>query len=285
MAGPAGNAAVKAGVIGWPISHSRSPLIHNHWMQHYKMDASYGLCPIDPADDFRAALQRLADAGYVGANVTLPHKENAFQAMDELTPAAASLGAVNTISFNDGRMHGANTDGGGFVASLDEAAPTYAWRENPVLLIGAGGAARALVVALAAAGVPEIRLTNRTRDRAEALQTLAAAALEIGDWGARGSLAEGCGLVVNTTGLGMDKNPPLDMPLDALGPDGLVCDIVYTPLETDFMRAAKQRGLKTIGGLGMLLHQAALSFDIWFGVKPQIDDALRAKVTADIEGV
>ena len=284
MVAPVAQAAIKAGVIGWPIAHSRSPLIHNHWMQQYEMDAAYSLCPIDPADDFRAALQRLADAGYVGANVTLPHKENAFQAMDELTPAAAALGAVNTISFKDGKICGANTDGGGFIASLDEGAPGHAWRDKPVLLIGAGGAARALIVALAAAGVPEIRLTNRTRARAEALQELAGGALHIGDWERRGALAAGCGLLVNTTGLGMDKNPPLDMPLDAMGADGLVCDIVYTPLETDFMRAAKQRRLKTIGGLGMLLHQAALSFDIWFAIKPQIDEALRAKLTADIQG-
>lgn len=273
----------KAGVIGWPISHSRSPLIHNSWMAQYGMDASYDLCPIDPELDFRAALENLAAQDYIGANVTLPHKENAFRAMDRLTPAAQKLGAVNTISFKNGEMHGANTDGGGFVASLDEAAPGHDWRERPVLLLGAGGAARALIVALEEEGVPEIRLTNRTRDRAEALLGLAERGLMIGDWAVRSDLAQDCGMVVNTTGLGMAENPPLEMPLDRAPKDALVSDIVYTPLQTAFLRDAIARGLVAIGGLGMLLHQAALSFDIWFGRRPHISDALRAALTASIE--
>lgn len=272
---------MKAGVIGWPIGHSRSPLIHNYWMSRYHIDAEYGLCPIDPNTDFRAALQALADDGYVGANVTLPHKQNAFQAMDELSPMAEKLGAVNTISFKQGRMLGHNTDSDGFIASLD--AHGDQWREAPVMVLGAGGAARAIIAALDAAGVPEIRLTNRTRARAEALVALAPDIVQIGEWEARARMAADCGLLVNTTSLGMVGEAPLDMPLDALSAGAMVSDIVYIPLQTDLLTQAQACGLVAIDGLGMLMHQAALSFETWFGVRPDIDTELRDTLIAALQ--
>lgn len=274
---------IKLGVIGWPISHSRSPLIHNHWLRALDMAGDYTLVPIDPQTNFRHALQALADNGYCGANVTLPHKENAFAAMDTVSVTAKKLGAVNTISFKDGKMFGDNTDGGGYLASLDEAAPAHDWRARPALVIGAGGAARAICVALAAAGVPQIRLVNRTRARADALVSLAPKIIETDDWAHRAGAAKGCGLVVNTTGLGMTHQPALDMSLEHVDDDALVSDIVYTPLQTELMRAAQTRGLAAVGGLGMLIHQAALAFEIWFGQTPPIDARLTRKLVADIE--
>lgn len=276
-------AVQKAGVIGWPVAHSRSPLIHNHWMAQHKIDAVYDLCPIDPAVDFRLALEGLARQGYVGANVTIPHKENAFRAMDSLSPAAQKLGAVNTISFADGHMHGDNTDGAGFIASLDEAATEPDWRHRPALILGAGGAARAIVAGLADAGVQDIRLTNRTKQKAEALADLAPDIIRVDAWQARTKLAEGCGLLVNTTSLGMAGAAALDMPLHGLAAGALVSDIVYTPLETPLLAAAREAGLTAVDGLGMLMHQAALAFAIWFGVQPEINAGLRNLVLADLE--
>lgn len=276
------SAPQKAGIIGWPVTHSRSPLIHNGWMSEYGIDGVYEHCPIDPQDDFRAALGGLAAAGFVGANVTIPHKEAAFRAMDELSPAAQKLGAVNTISFQRGLFVGANTDGDGFIASLEEAAPDNDWREKPALVLGAGGAARAVVVALAAAGVRDIRVTNRTRARAEDMVALADGRLGVAAWAARADAAEGCGLLVNTTSLGMSGAPPLDMPLDGLAPKALVSDIVYAPLQTDLLHRAAAQGFQPVDGLGMLMHQAALSFDIWFGVRPQVGKDLRARLVADL---
>ena len=272
---------IKAGVIGWPVSHSRSPLIHNHWMAEHGIDAVYDTCPIDPAMDFRAALEALAEAGYVGVNVTIPHKENAFRAMDALSPAAERLGAVNTIGLKDGRMVGSNTDGDGFVASLDVHGTK--WRDAPALVLGAGGAARAIIAALHAAGISEIRFTNRTRARAEALVYLAPGAVHIGDWEARHLMAAECGLLVNTTSLGMAGAASLDMRLDNLAAGATVSDIVYTPLETELLARARAQGLVAIDGLGMLMHQAALSFESWFGVAPAVSQGLRAKLITDLQ--
>ena len=273
----------KTGIIGWPVSHSRSPLIHNGWLAAHDIAASYERCPIDPKADFRSELSRLAAAGFIGANVTIPHKETAFQAMDEVTPAAQKLGAVNTISFKQGRFFGANTDGDGFIASLDEAAPHNDWRDMPVLVLGAGGAARAVAVALAAAGVDDIRLTNRTRARAEEIAVLGGDRLRIGEWQERAALAEGCGLLVNTTSLGMTGAPALDMPLTGLAPKALVSDIVYAPLQTDLLQRAAAQGFQPVDGLGMLMHQAALSFDIWFGLRPPVTQDLRRRLLADLQ--
>lgn len=278
------SAAGRLAIIGWPVAQSRSPLIHNHWLAGCGEAALYESVAIDPQDDFLAALQHMAASGFVGANVTAPHKEAAFAAMDVLSPAAQKLGAVNTISFKNGKMAGANTDGAGFISSLDEAAPTINWRARPALVLGAGGAARAIVAALGQAGVADIRLVNRTRAKADALAGLAEN-VQIEDWHACLTMAEGCGLMVNTTSLGMLGKPALDLPetlFAALSPAALVCDIVYAPLETPLLRSARAAGLIGIDGLGMLLHQAALSFEIWRGTRPQIDAALRNKLIADL---
>lgn len=275
----------KLAIIGWPVSHSRSPLIHNYWLAAHGLPALYEAYPISPTDDFGAALRAMADAGFVGANVTVPHKEAAFAAMDALSPAAQTLGAVNTISFKDGRLLGDNTDGDGFLAGLEAAAPDHGgkdgWQNAPALVLGAGGAARAIVAALGRAGIPDIRLVNRTRDRAEALSGLAAN-IAVGDWDARAKLADGCGLLVNTTSLGMAGQPPLDMPLDRLKKAALVSDIVYTPRHTELLRKAQKVGFIAVDGLGMLLNQAALSFEIWTDTRPRIDDGLRALLLADL---
>lgn len=276
-------------IIGWPVGHSRSPLIHNHWLAAAGRAPNYVAHPIDPNDDFRAALEGMAAEGFIGANVTIPHKEAAFAAMDEVSVAAQSLGAVNTISFKQGRFMGANTDGDGFLLGLetamDQAVSAAGWRDRPALVLGAGGAARAIIAALGRAGIGDIRLTNRTREKAEALTALADN-VSVGDWGARQQLAEGCGLLVNTTSLGMTGQPPLDgvsAMLASLGDGALVADIVYAPLETDLLRAARAAGRHAVDGLGMLLNQAALSFEIWFGARPEIDATLRAALIADIE--
>ena len=277
--------AGKLAIIGWPVSHSRSPLIHNYWLTSQGLPPLYEAYPIDPKDDFRVALRGMADAGFVGANVTVPHKEAAFAAMDALSPAAQTLGAANTISFENGRLQGDNTDGDGFLAGLDAACQRGAadgnWQSAPALILGAGGAARAIINALGRAGIDDIRLVNRTRDKGEALLGLAPN-ITIGDWQDRAALADGCGLLVNTTSLGMTGQPPLEMPLDVLKSGALVSDIVYTPLHTPLLRAAQASGYIAVDGLGMLLHQAALSFEIWTGMRPHIDDKLRALLATDL---
>lgn len=271
------------GIIGWPVAHSRSPLIHNHWLAAQGDKAVYETVPIDPQLDFRAALEDMAQNGFAGANVTIPHKENAFAAMDTLSETAQRLGAVNTISFAKGRLSGHNTDGGGFVAGLDAVGTD--WRQRPVALVGAGGAARAIVAALADEGARDIRLCNRNRARAESLVALAGTGgrVTIYDWAARQDMLAGAGLLVNTTSLGMKGQPALDINLDGLAASALVSDIVYTPLETPLLAAARQNGLRAVDGLGMLLHQAALAFEVWFGTRPEVTQALRQLVLADLE--
>ena len=277
----------KLAIIGWPVSHSRSPLIHNHWLAARGEAPLYQPYPIDPKDDFRRALEEMAASGFVGANVTVPHKSAAFSAMDTLSAAAEKIGAINTISFKGGRFLGANTDGDGFIASLDAAmlaADGKDWRHQPALVLGAGGASRAIIAALGAAGVPDIRVVNRSRDKAEALMGLADN-MHVDDWAARHRMVEGCGLLVNATSLGMAGQPALEMPkamLGALSPRALICDIVYAPLETPLLHAAKAAGHIAVDGLGMLMHQAALSFEIWHGTRPAIEATLRDRLIADL---
>ena len=284
MSGVAG----KLAIIGWPLGHSRSPLIHNYWLAAAGQKPLYQTYPINPKDDFRAALQQMAADGFVGANITVPYKQTAFAAMDELSATAETLGAVNTVSFKGGQLIGDNTDGDGFIAGLGAAGDgaQQDWRTRPALVLGAGGAARAIVAALGRAGLADIRLVNRTREKAEAMVDLAHH-VDIDDWRARAQMADGCGLLVNTTSLGMVGQPPLDLPdaaLAALAPQALVCDIVYAPLNTPLLRAARAAGHIGIDGLGMLVHQAALSFEIWSGTRPSIDRPLRDKLSADLAG-
>lgn len=279
----------RVGIIGWPVAHSRSPLIHNGWIHQLSLNAHYDKCPVSPDADFRGVLEVMMRVGFTGANVTIPHKENAFHAADRLDPIAAKLGAVNTLHFKDGEIIGSNTDGAGFVAALDAATrsgtETPDWRDAPALILGAGGATRAILVALAEAGLRDIRLSNRTRARAEPLLGLAQetpAQCEIIDWDARAEGAQDCGLLVNTTSLGMQGAPPLDMALSGLRVGAVVNDIVYTPLETNLLRAARAADLVAVDGLGMLMNQAALSFETWFGVRPPLDDLLRQRLIVDL---
>ncbi len=255
-----------AGVIGWPVSHSRSPLLHNHWLAQHGIDGAYVPLPVRP-EDLDAALAGLAVAGFRGVNVTVPHKVAAFRRCSSLRPAARAAGAVNTLVFEDGLIIGDNTDGAGFLANLR----AHGREPGPALLLGAGGAARAIAAALSAEGVP-VTIANRGQARAAAL-AMALPSLKLVGWDLRPDL-RGFDLLVNTTSLGMDGQPPLDLDLSS-APAGLaVCDIVYAPLRTPLLVAAEARGLLAVGGLGMLLHQAVPGFAAWFGITPMVDPAL-----------
>ena len=295
-----------AGVFGWPAGHSRSPQLHNHWLARYGIDGAYVPLPVPPGQ-FEAALRGVMAAGFRGANVTIPHKEAAFALCDERDAFAARAGAVNTLVFEAGRIIGSNTDGFGFMANLAAHAPH--WRPGPVVLLGAGGAARAIAVALIEAGVPELVVVNRNAERAEALiaalaaappaalgaalpaglpATIAAlpatlpAALGVVLRAAAVPPLAGATLLVNTTSLGMAGQPPLEIDLSPLAPHAVVADAVYVPRETALLAAARARGLTVVPGLGMLLHQARPGFRLWFGVDPVVDQALHDAVAAGL---
>lgn len=265
--------AVLAGVAGWPVAHSRSPRLHNHWIERHGLDAAYVPLPIPP-ERFAEAVRALAACGFRGMNVTIPHKEAAFAVCDRVTARAHRAGAVNTLVFADGAISGDCTDGLGFLASLGGFDP----RAGPAVLLGAGGAARAIAAALLDAGCPRVTLVNRTRARAGALAAALGGAVAVAD---APPLADAA-LLVNTTSLGMAGQPPLDLDLAALPPHALVADIVYVPRETPLLHAAAARGLATVGGLGMLLHQAVPGFAAWFGVTPEVDAEVEALLAADI---
>ena len=268
-----------AGILGWPVSHSRSPPLHGFWLERHGIDGVYVPLPVRE-EDFAAAVRGLAAAGFAGANVTIPHKLAAFAVCDVVDASARRAGAVNTLVFRDGRIDGSNTDGSGFIANLrahgvDPAA-------GPALVLGGGGSARAVVAALQDAGAP-VSLANRTRARAD---TLAAdlPGLTVLDWDARDAALADHALVVNTTSLGMAGNPALGLDLDRAPAGMAVADIVYVPLETPLLAAARARGLRTVEGLGLLLHQAVPGFTAWFGVEPIVDNELRRFVAADLLG-
>ena len=269
----------KACVIGWPVAQSLSPLIHEHWMQKHGINGSYEAIAVDHGD-LEKFLGGLRGAGMVGANVTIPHKQAVLRLVDDLSPAAKSIGAVNTIVVApSGRLSGLNTDGAGFVNWLKEAAPGWQGDNTPVLVLGAGGAARAIVAALLAAGVTELRLANRSMENAEALKDSAGSkAIAVMPWEDRAAAVRGVGLLVNTTPLGMTAMPPLEIDLAGLAPGAVVYDIVYAPLETELLSAARAGGFMVVDGLGMLCHQAALAFEAWFGILPAVDVELRAKL-------
>lgn len=266
-----------SGVMGWPVGHSRSPALHGHWLARHGIAGTYVPLPVQP-EHLEQALRALPVLGFAGCNLTVPHKEAAFRIVDHVDRAAARLRAVNTVIVRpDGTLEGRNTDGEGFLKHLEASAP--AWRpDRPVLVLGAGGAARAVVGTLADAGVPEIRIANRTDARAASLAEEFGTPLRPWPWAKREDGLTGCGLVVNTTQLGMVGWPELELALDRLPGDGVVYDIVYTPLETPLLAEARQRGLTTVDGLGMLLHQARAGFAAWFGVDPTVDEALRQAV-------
>lgn len=274
------SAVLRAGVMGWPIHHSRSPEIHGYWLQKYGVIGAYERVLSEPAN-FSADLRRLMAEGWRGVNVTIPHKEAALACADEATPRARAIGAANTIVFDGGgRILADNTDTYGFIENMKECAGAR-WRANaPAMVLGAGGAARAVIHALLEAGAPEIVLANRTRSRADALTHLFGPRLRSIDWAMAGSALAGVGLIVNATSAGMNGRAPLDLDLSRMSPDAVAADIVYTPLVTPFLEAAAERGLATVDGLGMLLHQARPGFRRWFGVEPEVDAALRALMLA-----
>lgn len=256
-----------AGVVGWPVGHSRSPRIHGTWLARHRIDGAYVPLPVRQAD-FSSVVRALAAAGFAGVNVTIPHKETAFVLADEHDEAAASCRAVNTLVFRDGRIFGLNTDGYGFLANLRAHGVTPS---GPALLLGAGGAAAAIGAALALAGV-EVTLCNRTPARAETLAKTQN--FKTIPWEARAAAVADFSLLVNTTALGMVDQPELEMNLDRAPNSLVVADIVYAPLETRLLAAARQRNLQAVEGLGMLLHQAVPGFAAWFGVTPVVDEDL-----------
>lgn len=267
-----------AGVIGHPIAHSRSPALHGYWLQRYGIKGHYVPLHIAP-QDLQKALELLPKLGFVGANVTIPHKEAVLKLADVVTDRAALIGAANTLIFRaDGRLHADNTDGAGFIANLRQNAPQWDPTAGPAAIFGAGGAARAVIAALIEVGVPEIRIVNRTRHRAEALRSDFGAKLIVTDWVQAPGMLEGAATVVNTTSLGMAGKSEFRVPLDGLEKSALVTDLVYTPLQTQFLIDAAARGCTTVDGLGMLLHQAAPGFERWFGRRPEVDAATRQAV-------
>lgn len=264
-----------AGVIGSPIAHSKSPRLHQHWLRRYGILGHY--IPMDvSAGDLETVLSTLPKMGFIGVNVTIPHKEHVLSLADVVTDSAALIGSANTLTFrSDGTLYADNTDGFGFMENLKRGAPSWNPRSGPAAIIGSGGAARAVISALIEAGVPEIRISNRTKNRAEALQREFGNKVVVYDWVQAGNTLDDAALVVNASSLGMQGKPEMRVPLDALSHHAVVTDLVYTPLVTPLLSFAKSIGCTTVDGLGMLLHQAAPGFERWFGKKPEVDDELR----------
>lgn len=272
-----------AGLVGWPIEHSRSPRLHGFWLEQYGIDGAYLPLAVRP-EDIDQALSALPKLGFRGTNVTVPHKEAAYRICAEVDGLARRIGAVNTIVINGaGLLHGSNTDAFGFIENLRAGAQSWSADGGPAVVLGAGGAARAVVVALLDAGVPELRLLNRSRARAERLaEAMADGRIRVDDWADRHTHLAGAALLVNTTSLGMTGQPALDLALDDLPATAVVNDIVYSPLETPLLAAAAGRGNPVVDGLGMLLHQARLGFAAWFGIDPDVTPALRRHVLQDL---
>jgi shikimate dehydrogenase len=266
-----------AGIIGWPVSHSRSPRLHGFWLERHAIDGAYVPLPIRP-EDFLIAIRGLVAVGFAGANVTQPHKLAAFDVCDTVEESARRAGAVNTLIFRDGKINGRNTDGWGFIAHLRASGVDP--KAGPALILGAGGSARAIVAALQDEGV-RVTIANRTRSRADALAK-DLPGLAVLNWEQRSDALAENALVVNTTSLGMAGNEALEINLDQGGPTLAVVDIVYVPLETPLLGAARARNLRAVDGLGMLLHQAVPGFSEWFGVTPVVDAELRHFVAADL---
>lgn len=269
-----------AGVMGWPVSHSRSPVIHNHWIAQYQRRGAYVLLPVEPAK-LEQALRALPALGFAGCNLTIPHKVAALGIVDRIDTLAQRIGAINTIVVEpDGSLSGRNTDAFGFVQSLREAQPDWQPGAGPALVLGAGGASRAVIAGLLDFGVPQIFVTNRSADKVEELINAFGPQVHAVDWSDRHAALDGAALLVNTTNLGMHGQPPLEMNLHHLGAQTLVADVIYVPLETPLLANARQRGNVTVNGLGMLLHQARPGFQAWFGVLPEVSPELIQKIHA-----
>ena len=267
-----------AGVIGHPIAHSKSPQLQRHWLKTLGLSGYYIPMDVNP-DNLAQVLDTLPKAGFVGVNVTVPHKERVMELAHQITDRAALIGAANTLVFrDDGTIHADNTDGYGFIENLRQGAPNWVPNAGPAAVLGAGGAARAVVSALLDAGVPEILISNRTRLRAELLQNDFGKRLKVIDWVQAGNMLEAATTVVNTTSLGMIGKPELRVPLDGLQPGAVVTDLVYAPLKTRLLAEAEAAGCTPVDGLGMLLYQAVPGFERWFGQRPTVDAATRAAV-------
>jgi shikimate dehydrogenase len=273
---------IRAGVMGWPVEHSRSPALHGFWLKHYGIAGEYVTLPVPP-DGLRTALRALPQEGFAGCNLTLPHKEAALAVIDHVDLSARRIGAVNTIVVrSDQSLEGRNTDAFGFIENLHAGAPDWRADRGAAVVLGAGGAARAVVAALLDAGSPDLRLLNRHRARAESLGAALGGKIRVLDWEKRERALGGATLLVNTTSLGMHGAPPLELALDALDRAAVVNDIVYVPLETPLLAAARRRGNPVVNGLGMLLHQARPAFAAWFGKMPEVTPALRRAVEATL---
>jgi shikimate dehydrogenase len=270
--------------MGWPLGHSRSPALHGFWLKQHAIDGEYMALPVPP-EALARELRALPARGFAGCNLTLPHKERALAIVDRSDEQARRIGAINTVVVApDGTLEGRNTDAFGFAAHLRATVPQWRAAGGPAVVLGAGGAAHAVVAALLDAGVSAIRLLNRHRERAEALAAALGGAVLAGDWNERSAALAGAALLVNTTSLGMAGQPALELALDALPSAAIVYDIVYVPLETPLLAAARRRGNPAVDGLGMLLHQARPAFAAWFGVMPEVTPALRAAVLATMAG-
>jgi shikimate dehydrogenase len=271
-----------AGVMGHPVLHSRSPAIHRHWMARHGIRGDYVLLDVRP-ENLARALRALPALGFAGCNLTIPHKEAAVAAMDGVDPLVTRMGAMNCVAVGpDGRLHGMNNDAFGYLESIREAVPGWRADAGPVAVLGAGGGARAIVHALADAGARDIRIANRDRARADRLAAEVGMAATALDWGDRAEALPGAAMLVNCTSMGMHGQPALDIALDRLPRDAIVSDIVYVPLETPLLAAARLRGNLCVDGLGMLLHQARPAFHAWTGVMPEVTPELRAMVAATI---
>lgn len=268
---------IRAGVIGHPINHSKSPIIHGHWIAQHGLDGSYEAIDIAP-DMLPARIAQLAADGYAGFNVTIPHKEAIFKFCDDVDEKAQLIGAVNTVKIERGKLYGTNTDAFGFIANIKQNAPGFDFTRGSALVLGAGGAARAVVYGLLQENVPHIIITNRTRDKADMIAAMAPEKISVIDWDMRADAVRDAGLIINTTALGMTGKDPLDISLDGAQDGALVTDIVYAPLMTNLLKQAKDKKLQYVTGIGMLLHQARPAFELWFGVLPQVDDLLRVRV-------
>jgi shikimate dehydrogenase len=276
------DAFLLAAVMGWPVMHSRSPMLHNHWFAEHGLSGAYVPLAIKPGS-LGPALRALHPLGFAGCNLTIPHKQDAMTIVDETDETARRIGAIScVVARPDGSLFGTNNDCYGFIENLLEAEPGFRFESGPAVVMGAGGGARAVVWALAQRGVKEIRLVNRTHARAQAIAQEFGAPVRAVEWAQRADALEGAALLVNTTSQGMVGMAPLDLSLERLPAHALCADIIYTPLETPLLRAARLRGLRTLNGLGMLLHQGRPAWKAWFGIEPKVTPELRARIEATL---
>jgi len=270
---------VKVGVIGHPIGHSKSPVIHNYWIAKHGLSGEYKAIDIAP-ENLKSGIQKLVAEGYAGFNVTTPHKQDIFALCDEVDDTAKAIGAVNTVTVKNGKLYGTNTDAYGFMQNVKETVGKVDFSKGPCVVLGAGGAARAIIYALLKEGAKDIIVTNRTGDKARDIRSMDDKYLRMAEWKYKSDILKGASFVVNTTSSGMTGKDKLDIDLFLLPKEAVVADIVYAPLMTDLLNAAKSRGNPIVTGIGMLLHQARPAFEQWFGVLPDVDTQLEEKIAA-----